>query len=429
MGFNFPFQVPIVIILGLVLFLIAFIKIDIALIIFVFSMLLSPEINIGGIPGRAVVIRFDDILLLMIFIGWLAKMSINKEIGLIRVNPINTPVLSYIVVCLLSTTIAVLQGIVNPVHSIFYILKYTEYFLVFFMVSNNIKDEKQVKKFVFYMLLVCFIVSIFALITSLKTGLRATAPFEGKEGEPNTFAGYLILMMGLALGIFIYAGSMELHLASGCFFLFLLAPFIYTFSRSGWLGFFGMYLAFIFFSKKHKKILTLGLILSIFISPFVLPGAAQKRYDATFVGRDNYYILGKKVTLDESAAARIKAWKWSLQKWVERPLLGYGVPGGGTLFDVQYARILREVGITGLFVFSWMILRLFRVTKDNFGNSEIGSFGQGLNLGFFCSLIGLLVMGIGSEIFIIIRIMEPFWFLAAIVAVLPELKNTSALAN
>lgn len=140
MGFNFPFQVPIVISLGLILFLIAFIKTDIALIILIFSMLLSPEIGLSGIPGRAVVIRFDDIFLIIVFLGWLAKMSVNKEIGLIRVNPINTPIIAYIVVCLLSTTIAVLQGIANPRHSIFYILKYIEYFLVFFMVSNNIRD-------------------------------------------------------------------------------------------------------------------------------------------------------------------------------------------------------------------------------------------------------------------------------------------------
>jgi len=48
---------------------------------------------------------------------------------------------------------------------------------------------------------------------------------------------------------------------------------------------------------------------------------------------------------------------------------------------------------------------------------------RGLALGFLAGFIGLLVHSFGAATFIIVRIMEPFWFLAAIVIVLAEPKE------
>jgi hypothetical protein len=47
---------------------------------------------------------------------------------------------------------------------------------------------------------------------------------------------------------------------------------------------------------------------------------------------------------------------------------------------------------------------------------------RGLTLGFLAGFIGLLVHGFAAGTFIIVRIMEPFWFLAAIVVMLLEVK-------
>ena len=68
--YKLPLQIPIIVLLTSIVFLIALIKTDIALIILIFSMLLSPELQIGGIRGRTVVLRVDDILLFTVFFGW-----------------------------------------------------------------------------------------------------------------------------------------------------------------------------------------------------------------------------------------------------------------------------------------------------------------------------------------------------------------------
>ena len=48
---------------------------------------------------------------------------------------------------------------------------------------------------------------------------------------------------------------------------------------------------------------------------------------------------------------------------------------------------------------------------------------RGLTLGFLAGFIGLLVHSFAAGTFIIVRIMEPFWFLAAVVEMLLEFQQ------
>jgi hypothetical protein len=57
------------------------------------------------------------------------------------------------------------------------------------------------------------------------------------------------------------------------------------------------------------------------------------------------------------------------------------------------------------------------------------SLFKGISLGYIAGLIGLLVHGIGTNTFIIVRIMEPFWFLTGMVMMLPELEGVSGEEN
>ncbi len=411
-----------IVLLAAVIFLISLLKTDFAIIILIFSMLLSPEFSVGGgIPGRSVVVRFDDIFLFLVFFGWLAKMAINKEIGLLRNTPINKPIIAYIFTCLLATGIGAVLGTTNPKQGFFYILKYVEYFILFFMVTNNLRDKKQIKMFICFLLLVSVIVGIYGLYSYFYLGERATAPFEGEGGEANTLAGYLILIMSLTLGLFLYNRTMLGRFLLGCLFVFLAVPFMFTLSRAGWLGFIPMLITFIIVSKKGKVLLLFCLLASVLIAPVFLPKPVTQRFHATFAADSSYTVMGRKVTLDESTAIRIRTWKGSLARWAKRPILGYGIPGGGSVSDVQYTRILREVGIVGFLAFLWIIARLFKAGFSSFNSEQTDDFTKGISLGFISGLAGILTMGVGAEVFIIIRIMEPFWFLAAIVVMLPQL--------
>src|SRR5207302_10579666 len=103
---------------------------------------------------------------------------------------------------------------------------------------------------------------------------------------------------------------------------------------------------------------------------------------------------------------------------------GYGVTGFAFM-DAQYARTLVETGIIGLGAFLWLAWSVFRGGVGSIRSLADGD-ERGLALGFVAGLVGLLVHAIGANTFIIVRIMEPFWFFAGLVVMLPQLGRDEA---
>lgn len=419
---GIPLEILAVVVAASLIFIISFVNTDLALVILIFTMLLSPELGVGEVSGRTIKIRADDIFIIIIFLGWIAKMAINKEIGLMKSTRLNAPILIYVAICLLCSFMGIIQGRINIKSSAFYLLKYIEYFLIFFMVSNNLKTVIQAKKFIFYLLLTCFIVCLYALISG-STGGRVSAPFEySGGGEPNTFAGYLIVMMSLMLGlIFNIAPGGKRFMLIGLLFMALVA-FLLTLSRSGWVSFFITLAAFTFFNKKHRLLLIGSLLIAIAILPAVAPKSVHQRVNETFTPWRTYKVMGETINLDESASARIDSWKVGLNRWTKHPMFGYGIPAGAVI-DNQYMRVLNETGIIGFALFIAILSTIFRTAYGVYKSSQNDNFAQAISVGFLSGFMGLLLFSAATATFIIIRIMEPFWFMMAIIAALPELEK------
>jgi len=131
---------------ALAVFLVVFVKTEFGLYLVIFSMLLSPQFGSGGgaiAEGRRIVVRGEDILLLVVALSWLAKTAVNKELGLAVKTPLNRPILAYVVATVLATLIGYATGTVAGVGGFFYVLKYVEYFVVYYMVVNNLVDRRQ----------------------------------------------------------------------------------------------------------------------------------------------------------------------------------------------------------------------------------------------------------------------------------------------
>ncbi len=417
---NLPFQLSLVTLLAAVFFIIAFLKTDIALIIVILSMLLSPELRAGQISSRNVNIRAEDLFIFIIFLGWLAQMAVKKELGLMKRNPLNTPIIIYFTICVISSLLGLIQGRLRFQSSFFFLLKYFEYYLIFFLVSNNLRDYKQAKKFIFFILLTCFIVCCVAWL-QLPSGERLSAPFESEGGEPNTFAGYLLLMMSLILGLFFYSKTQKERLFFFGFFALAGVPFLFTLSREAWASFVPMLLAFMAFNRKSRLPLLFFIVVGLALSPFLIPKRVHQRINETFTQEKSYQLFGKKIHVSESFAARIDSWNIAFNKLSGRPFIGYGVPEAGTV-DNQYTRVIIETGLIGFSVFIWLIISLFRLAYKGFLTAR-NDFSKAITLGFICGLVGLLTQSLGAAVFILIRIMEVFWFIAAIVLSLPELEE------
>jgi len=415
---------------GILLFIISFASTQIALYILIFSMLLGPEFVVGATAGatlgRGVTLRVDDFILVIIGFSWLARMAIYKELGFFLRTPLNKPIALYITVCLLSTFLGALFERVNLKTGFFFVLKYFEYMVVYFMVVNHLQDKKQIRYFLWALLFTCVVVSFFG-ISQIPGGGRVSAPFEGEVGEPNTFGGYLLFMMAVTIGLVLTSNLWRDRIIYGGISTIAFIPFLFTQSRASYLAFFPMLIAFVWLSEKRKLIL-LFLLFIVALLPLIAPQEVKDRVAYTFTQQSQRgQIQVGDVTLDTSTSARLLSWEHAVGDAVNHPILGFGVTGYEFL-DAQYPRVLVETGVVGMISFLILMWAIFKQGITVFAQTD-DPLHRGLSMGFLAGFIGLLVHAIGTNTFIIVRIMEPFWFVAGMVAMIPELETRNTIAE
>jgi O-antigen ligase len=132
-------------------------------------------------------------------------------------------------------------------------------------------------------------------------------------------------------------------------------------------------------------------------------------------------ILG--VSLGASPSARILDWIDLFQKWKTQPFLGFGLTGV-RFVDGQFIKVLVETGLTGFVAFALLLMVIFRQTLKIYKQTKNPLY-KGLSLGFLCAHVGMIAHAFSANTFIIIRIMEPYWFLAGMVMVIPYLEKNS----
>jgi O-antigen ligase len=404
---------------------------DFGIYVVTFAMLLSPEFAAGGggiAEGRSIIVRSEDFVLIVIGLAWLAKTAVNKELGLVAKTPLNRPIVLYIAANVFATLLGYLWGSVNGSSGFFYVLKYVEYFVVYYMVVNNVQDHDHARRLVMAAFLTAAIVSVVG-IAQIPSGERVSAPFEGEVGEPNTFGGYLLLMMAIAGGIALESYRFRLRVVCLGLVALMALPFTFTLSRASYVGVPPALLVLSWFTRQRRFMVGLVLLLAV-CSPILLvalPTSVTKRVLYTFEPEKGQATvhLGR-VGLDPSTSARLISVQGAIQGWLKRPLFGYGVTGFGFM-DAQYARVLVETGAVGLAAFAWLVWTVLRSSASAYRTLRAPE-DRGLALGFLAGTVGLLAHAIGSNTFIIVRIMEPFWFFAGIVLMLPQLERPVAAA-
>ncbi len=427
-------SLSVALVIGLAVFIIAFMRTEFALWLVLFSMLLSPEFAASGATlaeKRQVMVRSEDFLLLLIGVTWLAKTAMNKELGLVGKTPVNRPIAAYIVVHLVATLVGYLTGSVRTTAGFFYVLKYVEYFVVFFMVVNNLRDREQAWRLVTIAFGAAAIVSVIG-ISQIPSGQRVSAPFEGDAGEPNTFGGYLIFMTALALGVALETSLLRLRVACLGLAAIMIPPLMFTLSRASYIAFVPMLIAVGVLTSRRRIVVNVAVVglATLPFLPFIVPSAVTKRVTETFVPHtqaDQPRVRVGQVGFDTSTSERLLSYRSALDLWLRKPILGHGVTGGFFL-DAQYPRTLMETGIVGLGVLFWLIWSVLKTGRSSLARVTEPN-DRGLIVGFLAGFVGLCFHAIGSNTFIIIRVMEPFWFFAGIVAMLPMLQPAVVAAN
>jgi O-antigen ligase len=232
-------------------------------------------------------------------------------------------------------------------------------------------------------------------------------------------------MIAITIGLFLTTDSMRDRLIYGGISVISFIPFLFTQSRGSYLAFFPMLLVFVWLSEKRKLIIV-ALLFVILLLPLVAPQKVKDRITYTFTQRyhPGQHVQIGDIRLDTSTSARLVSWKSALKDYVRHPIFGFGVTGYAFI-DAQYPRVLVETGIVGMITFMLLIWAIFGQGNVVFGSTR-DTLHRGLSMGFLAGFIGLLVHAIGSNTFIIVRIMEPFWFVLGMVVMIPELESKTS---
>jgi len=182
--------------------------------------------------------------------------------------------------------------------------------------------------------------------------------------------------------------------------------------------------------SKKRNILIFAAFVALISVPFTFPKIVMDRLTYTFRGEGPAKTIptidGKMmrtlIQLDPSTNERIISMRRVVEGFQQNPLFGFGVTGF-SFIDAQYHRILIETGLFGLSAFIFLLWKtgshVFRLWKRYRGDPLYNI----LTSGTFCAFIGLLFHAIGTNTFIIVRIMEPFWCLVALCTAIPLIES------
>lgn len=400
-----------------------------ALYIIIFAMLFSPEIGTPLTTGRTsggegvgvITLRLEDILLIAVGCGWLLRTAYQKrQFGIFR-TAVNPAIGLYIAVCIIATMLGVVGGTVRLEAGIVHNLKFFEYFFLFFMILAHVREKVIINRMLIVLLFVFFLALIYGYFQiELTGGKRVSAPF---ENEPNTFGGYIVLLMCVAFGIVLEDKRARVGVPLIGLLLFALPPLLFTLSRASYMAFIAACLTFLVVSS-HRIIVgavIVGVTAVMLIGVPMLPAKVQQRITGTFQAEPEYHVQIAGVDLDSSASARIVSYQAAIKLWEKSPLLGHGVTGTHFI-DGQYFRLLAETGIAGLAAFLFVLWRLLREAWKIYRECEDG-FLKGAVLGFFCGTIAVMAHALSANSFIIIRIAEPLWLMAGLILLIPKLST------
>ncbi len=396
------------------------VRVEFGLFVLLIAMLLSPEIELrAGVNGdRSLNIRYDDILIIVIFLGVMVKLVFEGRLMLWQPSPINAGIVAYYAVCIFATLLAYERSLPawDKRTAFFVMLKMLEFYLIFFMVAHSVRTSKDIRTPLALFFVVMLIVSAYG-IYSIGTTPRVSAPFEKGGTEPNTLGGYLVICLCVALGLCLQARRYRIKLIYLAIVVLGTIPLLYTLSRASYIAIIVGFTVIGVMSRKYLVLVALAAIL--LSSTLIMPTEVIERVaftvqeeggrDLTVGGRE----LGVKV--DKSTYERVHVWRkvgFILSLGPQFFLFGGGVSWESVL-DSQYARVLLETGTVGLLAFVFLLYQLLRTTRQAYRWTD-DWMGRGIALGMFGATAALVVHSFGTISFLIVRIMEPYWFLIAL---------------
>lgn len=403
-------------IIAILVFIATMVNPRVGLMLIIFSIILSPEFRIFDRP-----IRIEDILLIVVILAWIAIMA-TKGKNFVH-TPLNQPILVYLFISFLALANALVFGNISPFtgnpqnvnYSILTLLKKVEYFMVFFVVVNTIKNFKHVRQYIVLMFISCSISNAYALYQGSQMELaRVSAPF---DPEANTFGQYLMIHILLMISIFSASKNIFQRGLLVTLLVYTLSAFMLTYSRGSYLA---LLLSALFLGViRERRILFFIFIAAVFAN-IIFKSSVIERVSSG-VKEVQEWREGTAEPGGNAFISRVTSFQEGFSVALKHPLLGAGignVPLNRT--EAQIPKEALETGFTGLFAFLWIMFAIARLCWEIIHTTR-NDYVHRLSFGMLAILFGCTISGFSAIPFTTIRTAEPFWFLCGLVAACHQL--------
>jgi len=404
---SLPFSTPLIMgfTIAIFVYMLTFTDPRIGLAVTLLAIGVSPELSVSGMD-----LRLEDFVIPAVFFAWITKHLINRSHFV--TSPWNKPLYLFLFFGAVSTFIALSEQSISTKTSLLHYFKQLEYVLLFYIVLNNIKTEKEIKAFIILIFVCSAIASIGGLRQAMTLGAHANdaalARVTGPQGETaNIWGAYLIFHIILAAGFLPYAKTMRGHIVLLALLLLLSVPMIYTLSRTSYIS---LFMGFFFIGVFANRKMLVGLVMVCLALPAFLPGMVKDR-----LGTLSGFLVGE---YPSSWTAKTSMWGTSIKTVRESPLFGKGF-GSINLgaIDNEYFKVAIESGLLGLFI---LLALLFITIKTAFYISRTSSnrLYKAYSVGYLGGAVALMIHSIAATTLTTIRTAETFYFATGILMVI-----------
>jgi O-antigen ligase len=384
-----------------------------------------------------------DLLVALVIALWLARMIAHDRAIVVRWFPLSLPFAAFLFAALLSMTVALsLQASLKE------FTKWAEMFAIYIFVANNL-DQAKLPRLLVAMFLAGLSEAAIGIYQFLfQVGPKGFILFDrfmrafGTFEQPNPYAGYLGLIVPVALGVSFTVVSgwwvvgrksrplSTVHyplaaLAAGAFAAMLTALFM-SWSRGAWLGVGAALVVTIIVQSRRALVLS---VIAAFVLTFaillssinVIPSVVAERFSGVADYFGVFDVRGVKV--DDSNYAiveRMAHWESAAMMFAAHPVLGVGIGNYAVAYPAYalpnwsdplghahnyYLNVAAEAGIIGLIAYLilwasafWQGWRAVRVTSGWQRGVAAGLLGMIVALSVHNGFDDLFVHGMAVQV-------------------------------
>jgi len=381
-------------------------------ILIIISASFSFKITLESIGNESIFVKFGDLVFVFLILIALFKIKDWKS------TPLDLPFVIFALIMMLAIYRGIaINTISRPSMSVLYLLKIIQYFLLFYLMFNLISNRNEARFYAIVIFATALLIGVYGIIEHFRPypHYPFSYPFFYRIYErgyfyhdANHFAAYLMFMASLIFGLLLFTSKHFLK-KIGLFviFLFLSLPLFWTYSRAAYSALFVSLLVISGIKSKRILIPTLALF-TLFIFLFASPAVIDRIYSfKTAILSNNPHT--------SSIAYRFQQIRYALETIKQYPFLGIGLAARSRVFyENQFIMFISEIGILGLIAFFSIILTIFSAAISLYRSTE-SNLIKGFSAGYMGGLLGLLLEGNTLVIFLISRVMIPFWLVTAII--------------